>query len=600
MAMMTGSGRVERKVEGKSERRADPFVDWDAWVALMATRQPFAPSDLLPAARSHSPLLWPLSAEFPESNAAELISFLVTWKPTTSQTKSLARRLELWSERVEQQELEPPFALECLAWSHILPRLATVLPRGPWCQLLESLLAVVERAKSLDLLADPLLYLLLRGELPWVLSGVLPELASTAALGEPASRLLSESILELLDGEGLPSSRFWNQFRGWFACWTRSALWARSLGLSCFHDEAQAQYAWLVRESIRFSRQDGTLMLSDAAVDSNLWDLLAAALELTTSELDRRIAQTVWPRRTEFSAPGSEKQAKKSGRNHSASGSLPPSAVHSEWATAALLRRGWAGTEPSLAVTWGRRELDLELHVHGQTVLSGCWDCQIELDGRRLQPTDDYAEVCWVCDEDVDYLELEVPLADGWRMQRQLLLTQDRFLFLADALLGNRIADVRYCGTLPLRAEIGFVPEQETCEGMLSGRRPLALVLPLDLPEWRMPPRGQRLEQTSAGLQLQRQSRTTRLMNALFLDLEPSRFRQPRTWRQLTVAQRLERQTDDVAVGYRVQIGLQQWLFYRSLAAKANRTVLGQNFNSDFVAARFLPNGTTQKLLEVE
>ena len=71
----------------------------------------------------------------------------------------------------------------------------------------------------------------------------------------------------------------------------------------------------------------------------------------------------------------------------------------------------------------------------------------------------------------------------------------------------------------------------------------------------------------------------------------------PVTWRQLTVGEKLQIQKPDVAVGYRVQAGGDQWLFYRSLAAPASRTLLGQNVLHEFYAARFDMEGEADELL---
>jgi hypothetical protein len=57
----------------------------------------------------------------------------------------------------------------------------------------------------------------------------------------------------------------------------------------------------------------------------------------------------------------------------------------------------------------------------------------------------------------------------------------------------------------------------------------------------------------------------------------------------------------DVAVGYRAQCGKAQWIFYRSLGPRANRTIIGQNTSSEFFAARFLaPSGKIEELVEIE
>ena len=85
----------------------------------------------------------------------------------------------------------------------------------------------------------------------------------------------------------------------------------------------------------------------------------------------------------------------------------------------------------------------------------------------------------------------------------------------------------------------------------------------------------------------------------LFIDLDPQRLGKKLTWRQLTVAEKLVIQSHDVAVGYRVQVGDRNWLVYRSLAEKGNRTVLGQNFSTTFALAR-ITGGEAEKLIEIE
>jgi len=176
----------------------------------------------------------------------------------------------------------------------------------------------------------------------------------------------------------------------------------------------------------------------------------------------------------------------------------------------------------------------------------------------------------------------------------------DRFLFVADALLGNRSGHINYKSSLPLVDGIQFQPADETCEGRLVGRRRLATVLPLALPEWRSSPHGGSLQQTDQGLVLSQQVDGCRLFAPLFFDFNPRRSKKPLTWRQLTIAQQLEIVAPDEAAGYRVQIGNEHWLFYRSLGPNGNRTLLGQNYSGEFVAARFPATGEAEQLIEIE
>ena len=198
-------------------------------------------------------------------------------------------------------------------------------------------------------------------------------------------------------------------------------------------------------------------------------------------------------------------------------------------------------------------------------------------------------------------LELEVDCQDGWQIQRQMLLARDdRFLLIADAVLGPQPAAIEYQVRFPCAKDIHFDPEGETREGVLGNHRKISAVLPLSLPEWRAAPAHGSLQTDGDALQLVIAERSPRLYVPLLFDLAPPRVSKRRTWRQLTVAEHLESQPRDVAVGYRVQLGNTQWLFYRSLAPRSSRSVLGQNVSNEFVAARFDLDGGLEELIEIE
>ena len=202
----------------------------------------------------------------------------------------------------------------------------------------------------------------------------------------------------------------------------------------------------------------------------------------------------------------------------------------------------------------------------------------------------------------MDYLELSIELTAGARLERQILLARDElFLLLADNIHGNGPGNISHCMRLPLDNSVSFVPEQETREGLLTAGKPIGRVLPLALPEWRTDPRFGELTMTEGRLQLEQQRLGENLACPLLVDLRRSRLSKQCTWRQLTVAEALEIQPHDVAVGYRAQCGKQQWLIYRSLTEPANRSLLGQNLSSECLVARFLaPSGEIDELLEIE
>ena len=151
------------------------------------------------------------------------------------------------------------------------------------------------------------------------------------------------------------------------------------------------------------------------------------------------------------------------------------------------------------------------LTTAGRPALSGDWQFGVSRQGRPLAASSDWESICWHSDADVDYLELQIELDEGVILQRHLVLArEDRFLLLADAVLGPgpgglEYRGLKYRGTVPLAAAVEFRPAQDTREGLLAdgtgstgfSRNPrppkggttsgksLAKVLPIALPEWR-------------------------------------------------------------------------------------------------------------------
>ena len=71
------------------------------------------------------------------------------------------------------------------------------------------------------------------------------------------------------------------------------------------------------------------------------------------------------------------------------------------------------------------------------------------------------------------------------------------------------------------------------------------------------------------------------------------------TWRQLSVADSRMNLARHEAVGFRVQVGLEQWLLYRALDTVRNRTVLGCNLACHFLIGRIGRQGQISRLMEI-
>jgi hypothetical protein len=481
------------------------------------------------------------------------------------------------------------YALEALAWCHALPQLAGNLPPELWWDLLEHLLGAVAEAEATAWDHDRLTHQWLAGELPLTLSYLMGEITPCRKLGRPARRALSTGLVELLDGEGLPHAEHLPMLRPLLACWTRCRAIGNEAAKGCWNEAAQIQYEWLVRQALRLARPDGAHVFCLGQSGAWCQELFDAAIRLGGDDDDRRIAALVLPRPRKSKSPPPRKRR------------LPASGVHSEWAGVGVLSAGWEPGAPRLAVLYPDRSVQLEFQCRGELLWTGRWELEICRDGRPVRPLGPWEEVCWVSDDDVDYLELEMSFQGGLCVQRQMALAkEDDLLLLADAILGDRPASLEYRGYLPLPEGTSFRPAEETREGYLKGRRRLALALPLALPEWRADRRVGSLTETDRGLELRQQGQGRAMYAPLAFDLRPRRMTRPFTWRQLTIAEDLDVQPNDVAVAYRLRLGKDQWLIYRALASKGNRTVLGHNLTSEMLLAQFDRSGEVDPLVEIE
>jgi hypothetical protein len=338
---------------------------------------------------------------------------------------------------------------------------------------------------------------------------------------------------------------------------------------------------------LALSRRDGSLMLGQFTADRHLHQLVETALQVggdaPTRDAARLLLEPQKPKKKKKAAP------------------LPLPGLQCDTARIGLLRTDWSAAATSMAVRYNTADVELEMHRCGAMLLRGAWSLEIAVDGQRVQLQRPWENVCWVSDEDVDYLELEGRFGCGLRVQRQMLLArQENFLYLADAIVASSASELVYRSALPLVDGVSCQPAEETREIQLRASQPIGMALPLALPEWRRDPRGGALSAESGGLEL-KQSRSGRSLYApLWIDLDRKRSRKPLTWRQLTIAQDRRIVSGEVAVGYRVQFGRKQWLIYRSLAERANRTLLGSNLVSEFMLARFKPEGEAEPLLEIE
>lgn len=564
---------------------------WEAWVRYLRRRPTPAAwrwSPGVPSSPKRPPLLWGTEQAPLPAATVELIRALHARCAAPRRDPADGPRLQQWLAALPQVPHEPAFALECLAWAAALPTLAPSVPPETWWAAVGVLARAAVQARDLP----PEAWLCrqwLAVELPATLAHWLPELRFPAV--EAGRRTRPVDATAVLAGELLPATADVPLVRPLLASLVRTA----ALGDQAPNDAPgplQRDLTALLTAALRLTRADGL-------------PVFATHVE---SPADRHWLLPWWYRHPATARAAHALWGNRDGDPQAMSaGELPSCSALAENNGLAVLRSGWGAGQLLLAVDFAAPDLPVELLCGRRPLLTGSWLPDVRCGTQRLDPAGAWECVCWFTDEDGDYLELEMPLRGGVRLQRQFYLARrERFLYVADALLHSQPTTWEYVAQLPLAPGVAGQGEMETREARLLHSRAAAgsptagRVLPLALGEWRADRAGGDLECLENQLQLRLRSLGRALYVPLWLDLDPRRAKRPLTWRRLTVAERLRIAPADVAVGYRVQVGRQQWVVYRSLAHRCDRTVLGAHVVSEFLLGRFTPGGTVEPLVEVE
>ena len=571
--------------------KRDPLGDgWLAWTEYLARRKTPAPVATL--CHDLQPLVWGLAPNDPTGGFAEWRQSLQDCLAVKKPAALVHERVTGWLDFANSHEVDVGFALECLCWAHLLPKLAELLEAGIWWRLVEQLASIAAEARDQQPSEQPENVLrshLLAGELPLALAYLFPEVRPLAALRKPARKVLGHGLEALTDGEGLPAGWTWPALPLLAACWTRSRAIGEKLKGGCWNKQAELQFEWFVRQVLRLTRSDGSLALSDAPREAWSPAMLSSMLRLAGDPSDR--------------AAASQRKIGDASSAKRFSAKPPEPAVNSEWSGITVLAAGWDRTSPRVTVSYQGAQLRIEVEASGQLLFSGDWETTALVDDQPLAPAGNWEELCWYTDKDCHYLELAIDLAGGARLERQIVLPRhDQALYLADILLSRHGEPVplQLISQLPLAAGIAIRDELDTRDALIVGQKPLAVVMPLALPEWRTDPRIGEMHVRAMKLTLDQKRRGVNLCAPLWFDLSPKRIKADRTWRQLTVGESLKLIGPDVAVAYRIQSGKDQWFVYRSLGPCANRTALGQNISHECLIGRFQKDGVVKEYFEIE
>jgi hypothetical protein len=470
-------------------------------------------------------------------------------------------------------------------------------PGNEW--LTQWMQSVIDRVANYtpDIEESVICHLALQCELP-LLIGVASAASKRTILAE-ASRAM-DSLAEYLErSQDTPAPWLTHgatYLRASLASVVRCRALANSLGLRKWYPPQQRALAELLRHAARWSRPDGTQLLGAGRTSPRaqaMWDALRKQTKSPKSMLTAMA----------FSGLGGKdlRELRKKKRDAI---KLPALTYYSDDAACVCMQSDWTKKGSRLALDFSDSEIFIEaLGPKGKPVLAGEWTASVELEEQSQIKLDEWSELCWFSDEDVDYLELEAKFGQHARVQRQVVLfRQERLLLLADALLCEQEGAWSLNARIPMAGGIRFEPMKKTTEGCLvtpAGDR--CLTLPLNLPEWRRQLLAGELAVEGEDLVAKNQCNSRRLYSATLISLCNSHARKPFTWRRLTVGEDLRIVGQDEAAAFRVQIGSQQWVFYRTLAEAKRRTAVGMHTVADFYAGRLdKDNGDVDTLIQVE
>lgn len=482
----------------------------------------------------------------------------------------------------------------------------------------EELLKIAQESCALEFEKEPLGYLLLAGELAFTLAYVMSrdaEVKMTAkdakmvkSLRKQAQKVLSETLSEYLDGGGTPKAEWLPLFRMFAASWTRMRLMDAEIlkqnsgETSIFDSDSRSNFEWMTRMLLYFTRPDGSMVFTKREKKTAFWcpELFVAALRLDSDEEDKKLALSIWPERNEKDLVKIVTKLQES---------LPDCSNNSPWGRAALMQKSWR-SRTSVTLTWEREFPQVEILSRKTPLFSGEWRFDGLWNGSELRADGSWRQVCWNSDEDADYVELELPLTEGFTLQRSVLLAkEEHFVLLGEALSGDRFrgknvldGELRWRSFLPLAAHTQTSGSEENLELFLqSGGSPRATLLPLALPEWQCQTSdGQGVFSDSSTVCVTYSMGKSAFFAPIFLDLEPQRLHSALTWRRLSVGEKLQNIPAHTASGFRVQIDDSQWLVYRSLTPPCGRSVLGKNLNSETLVGKFCSDGNVKSIVEVE
>ncbi len=532
---------------------------------------------------------------------ATLLTYVDSTTGSGRQNESEAQELAEWiSKQLPSRHDEACVALTAAGWIQGLHALGKHIKPVQWLDTLQSILSQVDRswadAQPLNLLT----WLIWSCEIPLALATQLSQLgAKDRVVCETLDRLAGaiEAAGEVPDGWLADGTR---HLRSLLACVYRCRRIADALGARTWYRPQRDALANLARLAVECSDRYGNCLFTvpTRPVDERFW--------LAIHELCGKPDSLARLIRHNISAKSLKKLA---GKEPAADTKSAGCSFYNEKASLAWMRHAWNSHSGRVAVEFGSDEVWLNLiGSKGNRLITGMWETSVLKDDLLLEQTTSWKEVCWFTDKEVDAIELECHFGEHARLQRQILfMRKESLVFLADALLGSQLVTWKLESRLPLAEGYTLNVAKTTRESELvshsrkSKDRVQGLVVPLAFSEWRRDSSAGELIDEPGFVSTFASAHAKHIYLPLAIAMKPGHRKQKCTWRKLSIAENMQHVDGDIASAVRLQIGGEQWVFYRSLSETRKRSTLGLHLHVEFYAGRFdSRTGKHHSLIEVE
>ena len=453
--------------------------------------------------------------------------------------------------------------------------------RQDWNDLVDFLVEQIEEPRQHCHLANQIRSI----ELPLVLAARLPDIPMSCNLSGLAIERFEFSLRTHVSAAGFLDAKVIDQTALVVASWARNRILMETLGLDFSSEEADDDFDAFVQQLAALLYDNREMMFATESQKMSK-QFLATLHHYCRDSMTQRKLQSLFD-------PDFIGQTLSVG--------FEETGVCCETANIAILRDYWMPKARKLAVRFGNKLCDFEMSHGSKRLFSGSIDTSITIDETDCQQTSGWEVVCWHQDSDVEFLELEAQFEDATLQRHFLWARDDQFCLMGDTLQVPSESNLVHQFRLPLAEQMEPMQEIQNTEIYLckSGRIE-SLVLPLHETEWITKTNRENWQVDNHSLSSRHSDSGLTLYHPIWIDLDRKRSQKPRTWRQLTVAEHLETCPSSEATAFRVRVGKQQWLIYRSMKNPANRTFLGQNHACEFFVGRFDKDGEVVELLTVE